>query len=69
MKFFCYVGGAGCIGLYWFSLEHIHISMLFYFMGLMGYWGSLVFYNSYLPDIAYEDQQDRVSAKGFLWAI
>ncbi len=65
MKFFCYVGSAGCIGLYWFSLDRIHLSLLFYFMGLIGYWGSLVFYNSYLPDIAYEDQQDSISAKGF----
>ncbi|WP_458626953.1 MFS transporter [Winogradskyella sp. PC D3.3] len=67
MKFFCYVGGAGCIGLYWFSIEPdgIHLSLLFYFMGLIGYWGSLVFYNSYLPDIAYPEQQDSVSAKGF----
>ncbi|MBN4085360.1 MFS transporter [Flavobacteriaceae bacterium AH-315-B10] len=65
MKFFCYVGGVGCIGLYWFSLDHIYISLLFYFMGLIGYWGSLVFYNSYLPDIAFPEQQDRISAKGF----
>ncbi|OUR91056.1 MFS transporter [Flavobacteriales bacterium 34_180_T64] len=65
MKFFCYVGGLGCIGLYWFSLDYIHLSLLFYFMGLIGYWGSLVFYNSYLPDIAFEDQQDSISAKGF----
>lgn len=65
MKFFCYVGGIGCIGLYWFSLERIHLSLLFYFMGLIGYWGSLVFYNSYLPDIAFPDQQDKISAKGF----
>ncbi|WP_405572303.1 MFS transporter [Winogradskyella sp. Asnod2-B02-A] len=65
MKFFCYVGSAGCIGLYWFSLESIHLSLLFYFMGLIGYWGSLVFYNSYLPDIAYPEQQDSISAKGF----
>ncbi len=65
MKFFCYTGGLGCIGLYWFSLEHIHLSLLFYFMGLIGYWGSLVFYNSYLPDIAFPEQQDKVSAKGF----
>lgn len=65
MKFFCYLGGAGCIGLYWFSLEHIYISLLFYFMGLIGYWGSLVFYNSYLPDIAFPEQQDKISAKGF----
>jgi len=65
MKFFCYVGSAGCIGLYWFSLDRINLSLLFYFMGLIGYWGSLVFYNSYLPDIAFEEQQDRISAKGF----
>lgn len=65
MKFFCYVGSAGCIGLYWFSLDRIHLSLLFYFMGLIGYWGSLVYYNSYLPDIAYEEQQDSISAKGF----
>ncbi len=65
MKFFCYVGGLGCIGLYWFNLDHIHLSLLFYFMGLIGYWGSLVFYNSYLPDIAFPEQQDRISAKGF----
>lgn len=65
MKFFCYVGSIGCIGLYYFSIESIHMSLVFYFMGLIGYWGSLVFYNSYLPDIAYPEQQDSISAKGF----
>lgn len=69
MKFFCYVGSMGCIGLYWFDIspDRIHLSLLFYFMGLIGYWGSLVFYNSYLPDIAYPEQQDQVSAKGFAY--
>ncbi|WP_298238190.1 MFS transporter [uncultured Algibacter sp.] len=67
LKFFCYVGSTGCIGLYWFDIspERIHLSLLFYFMGLIGYWGSLVFYNSYLPDIAFPEQQDSISAKGF----
>ncbi|WP_372754550.1 MFS transporter [Mariniflexile sp.] len=67
LKFFCYVGSVGCIGLYWFdvSADKIHLSLVFYFMGLIGYWGSLVFYNSYLPDIAYPEQQDSISAKGF----
>mgnify|MGYP001569662610 FL=1 len=65
IKFFCYMGGIGCFGLYWFDLDYIHTSLLFYFMGLLGYWGSLVFYNSYLPDIAFKEQQDAASAKGF----
>lgn len=67
LKFFCYLGSAGCIGLFWFDIspDKIHLSLLFYFMGLIGYWGSLVFYNSYLPDIAFEHQQDSISAKGF----
>jgi len=34
-------------------------------LALIGFWGSLVFYNSYLPDIAFPEQQDKVSAKGF----
>jgi len=65
MKFFCYVGALSCMGLYWFNLENIYIGLLFYFLGLIGYWGSLVFYNSYLPDIAFPEQQDKISAKGY----
>ena len=65
MKFFCYLGALSCIALYWFSLENIYWSLLAYFFGLVGFWGSLVFYNSYLPDIAFPEQQDKISAKGF----
>ena len=65
MKFFCYLGVLSCMGLYWFNLENIYIGLVFYFLGLIGYWGSLVFYNSYLPDIAFVEQQDKISAKGY----
>lgn len=65
MKFFCYLGGLSCMGLYFFSLDRIYLSLLFYFFGLVGFWGSVVFYNSYLPDIAFPEQQDRISAKGY----
>lgn len=65
MKFFCYLGALSCMGLYWFNLENIYIGLAFYFLGLIGYWGSIVFYNSYLPDIAYVEQQDKISAKGY----
>jgi UMF1 family MFS transporter len=65
MKFFCYLGALSCVGLYFFSLEYIHLSLLLYFLALIGFWGSLVFYNSYLPDVAFPEQQDRISAKGY----
>ena len=65
MKFFCYLGALSCMGLYWFNLNNIYLGLAFYFLGLIGYWGSLVFYNSYLPDIAYVEQQDKISAKGY----
>ncbi len=65
MKFFCYLGAFSCIGLYFFNLDHIYISLLFYFLTLIGFWSSWVLYNSYLPDIAYPEQQDKLSAKGF----
>lgn len=65
MRFFCYLGAVSCMGLYWFSLSNIYIGLIFYFLGLIGFWGSLVFYNSYLPDIAFPEQQDKVSAKGY----
>ena len=65
MKFFCYLGVLSCMGLYWFNLENIYIGLVFYFLGLIGYWGSLVFYNSYLPDIAFVEQEDKISAKGY----
>lgn len=65
MQFFCWLGALSTIGLYWFELENIYFSLLLYYGGLLGFWGSLVFYNSYLPDIAFVDQQDKLSAKGY----
>lgn len=65
MKFFCYMGAISCIGLFWFNLEQLWFGLLCYFLALIGFWGSLVFYNSYLPDIAFPEQQDEISAKGY----
>ena len=65
MKFFCYLGSFSCMALYFFSLEHIYLSLFNYFLALVGFWGSLVFYNSYLPDVAFKEQQDSLSARGF----
>ena len=65
MQFFCYLGALSCIGMYWFTEENIYFGIVCFFFGLIGFWGSLVFYNSYLPDIAHKEQQDSLSAKGY----
>ncbi len=65
MQFYCYLGAAACVGLYWFEIQNIYWGLLFYFLALVGAWSSLVFYNSYLPDIAFPEQQNQVSARGF----
>lgn len=65
MRVFNYIGALSCIGLYFFDLANIGLGLTFYFFGLIGFWGSLVFYNSYLPDIAFPEQQDKISAKGY----
>ncbi len=65
LKFFCYLGAGATMGLYFFNLEEIYLGLALYLTALVGFWASLVFYNSYLPDIAYPEQQDTISAKGF----
>jgi len=65
LQFFCYLGSLSCIGLYWFNLESLFFGLLCYFLAIIGFWASLVFYNSYLPEIAYKNQQDKASALGF----
>ena len=65
LKLFCYLGSFSCMGLYWFDLSNIYVGLFFYFMALISFWASLVFYNSYLPDIAFKNQQDSISAKGY----
>jgi len=72
MQIFCYIGSIGCAYLYFFHKENgimspfiLNASILAFILAGLGYAGSIVFYNSFLPEIATEDQYDRVSAKGF----
>ncbi|MGZ3898424.1 MAG: MFS transporter, partial [Flavisolibacter sp.] len=65
MQFFCYLGSAACIGLTFMTADNIPFGIFCSIMGSIGFCGSIVFYNAYLPEIAAEEDQDRVSAKGF----
>jgi UMF1 family MFS transporter len=65
MRFFCYLGALSCASFYFFDVSHIELSMFSVLLGSIGFSGSLVFYNAYLPEIATPDLHDKVSAKGF----
>lgn len=67
MQFFCYMGGIACISLFWFRGPEPSVlwGVGCFAFAAMGYIGSLVFYNSYLPEIAAPEQRDWVSARGY----
>jgi UMF1 family MFS transporter len=65
MKFFCYLGSAACVGLTFLTKDTIPLGIFLSIIGSIGFAGSIVFYNAYLPEIAAEEDQDRISAKGF----
>ncbi len=65
MKFFCYLGGISCIGLYFFNSDFLLVGLVTSILAAIGFSGSQVFYNAYLPEIASFENQDRVSAKGY----
>ena len=68
MKFFCYLGSLSVISLFFFKdTDTLWIGILATILASIGFWGSIVFYNSYLPEIAFPEQHDRVSAKGFMF--
>lgn len=65
MQFFCYLGALSCASLYFFSKDNLAFGMLSILLASVGFWGSLVFYNAFLPEIAEPEDHDKVSAKGF----
>lgn len=67
MQMFTYIGSLACCGLFFFKIETLEISVILLILAAIGFWGSLVFYNSYLPEIASVGEQDKVSAKGFTY--
>ncbi len=68
MKFFCALGAVSVMSLYFFeSVDTVWIGIVFTMFASIGFWSSIVFYNAYLPEVAKPEQQDRASAKGFIF--
>lgn len=66
MNFFLTMGSVACCCLFFFTKGgQLWIGILSMIVACVGYWASLVFYNSFLPEIAAPEDRDRVSAKGF----
>ena len=65
MQFFTYLGSLACIGLYFFTGENIEYGIACSVFASIGFAGSLVFYNGFLPEVASKDKMDNVSARGF----
>ncbi len=69
LQFFTWMGSLACAGLFFFTMDTFELSMICFGIASVGYCGGFVFYNSYLPQIATIDQQDAVSAKGFIYGF
>ncbi len=68
LRWLCLMGAVSVMFLFFFKDEQtLWVGILFTILASIGFWGSLVFYNAYLPEVAYPEQQDKVSAKGFMY--
>ena len=69
LKRFCLLGALSvmCLGFFNENADNLWIAITFTITASVGFWGSIVFYNAYLPEVAYPEQQDKVSAKGFIY--
>jgi len=76
MKAFTYIGGLACMGLFFFKKNDgvdgfdpgiLELGVIASAIAAMGYIGGVMFSNSYLPEIASVDRQDKVSAQGFAY--
>ncbi|MBS1921262.1 MAG: MFS transporter [Bacteroidetes bacterium] len=74
MNFFLTMGSLACASLFLFNTStgrtnaiasHLGFGLLSIIVACVGFWASLVYYNSFLPEIAAPKDRDRVSAKGF----
>jgi UMF1 family MFS transporter len=65
MRFFCYLGAISCSALFFFDSTNVTFGLICFMVAGIGFYGSQVFYNSYLPEIAAEADRDRISARGY----
>ncbi len=65
MRALNYLGAIGVTSMAFFDPEYLGLGLFIIIISHIGYWGSLVFYNAYLPDIAEPKDHNRISSYGF----
>ncbi len=68
MRMFTTIGALSCMILFFFQdATLVWLGTSAFILSTIGAAGSIVFYDSYLPEIASEDMMDKVSARGFAY--
>jgi UMF1 family MFS transporter len=65
LRFFMTMGSIACSSLFFYGKDNLGLGIAATVLACIGYWSSIVFYNSYLPEIAAPEDRDRISARGF----
>ena len=67
MALFCYIAVAANCLLFFVQGNLYLLGGLLFIIANVGFGASIVFYNAFLPEIASEDQADKVSSRGFAY--
>ncbi|HWC52988.1 MAG TPA: MFS transporter [Chitinophagaceae bacterium] len=67
MNFFLTMGSLACASMFFFDKNTLMLGIISIIIACIGFWASIVFYNSFLPEIAAPEDRDRVSARGFAY--
>src|SRR5690606_37721115 len=65
LQLFATIGALATIAMFFITLETWMLGPILFLVANLAFGAALVFYNAYLPDIASEEERDRVSSYGF----
>lgn len=65
LRFFMTLGSISCSMLFFYGKNSLWLGLTCTVLACVGYWSSIVFYNSYLPEIAAPEDRDKISARGY----
>ena len=67
LKVFTYLGAISCMAMFFFTRDTLEWGIFCVVFACLGYSSGLVFYDAFLPEIASEEDTDRVSGLGYAY--